>query len=167
MTAIDFNQQLLSFQNQLKYFALKLTADNEDAKDLLQETMLKALKYKDKFQEKTNLKAWLYTIMKNTFINNYRRSVRKRTIMDNTDDDYFVNSSKKVAPVSPDSVYNYKEIKRTINELNEECRLPFQMHYDGNKYKEIADQLEMPIGTVKSRIFLARKKLSDALKDYA
>jgi len=167
MTAIDFNQQLLSFQNQLKYFALKLTADNEDAKDLLQETMLKALKYKDKFQEKTNLKAWLYTIMKNTFINNYRRSVRKRTIMDNTDDDYFVNSSKKVAPVSPDSVYNYKEIKRTINELNEECRLPFQMHYDGYKYKEIADQLEMPIGTVKSRIFLARKKLSDALKDYA
>ena len=74
MTAIEFNQQLISFQNPLKYFALKLTSDNEDAEDLLQETFLKALKYKDKFQEATNLKAWLYTIMKNTFINNYRRS---------------------------------------------------------------------------------------------
>ena len=92
MTAIEFNHELLSYQNPLKYFALKLTSDNEDAEDLLQETLLKALKYRDKFQDKTNLKAWLYTIMKNTFINNYRRKVRKRTIMDNTDDDYFVNS---------------------------------------------------------------------------
>jgi len=167
MSSIDFNTELLSYQNPLKYFALKLTADNEDAEDLLQETFLKALKYKDKFQEKTNLKAWLYTIMKNTFINNYRRKVRKRTIMDNTDDDYFVNSSKKVSPISPESVYNHKEIRKTVANLNDECKVPFQMHFDGFKYKEIADHLDMPIGTVKSRIFLARKKLTDALKDYA
>ena len=96
MTAIEFNNQLLSFQNPLKYFALKLTADNEDAEDLLQETFLKALKYKNKFEDKTNLKAWLYTIMKNTFINNYRRAVRKRTIIDNTDDDYFRKFYKKL-----------------------------------------------------------------------
>lgn len=167
MTTVEFNTELLSYQNPLKYFALKLTADNEDAEDLLQETFLKALKYKDKFQEKTNLKAWLYTIMKNTFINNYRRKVRKRTIMDNTDDDYFVNSSKKVSPISPESVYNHKEIRKTVANLNDECKIPFQMHFDGFKYKEIADHLNMPIGTVKSRIFLARKKLTDALKDYA
>lgn len=167
MTAIEFNHQLISYQNPLKYFALKLTTDNEDAEDLLQETFLKALKYKDKFQEKTNLKAWLYTIMKNTFINNYRRKVRKRTIMDNTDDDYFVNSTKKVSPVTPDSDYNHKEILKTVNALNDECKIPFQMHFDGFKYKEIADELQMPIGTVKSRIFLARKKLSESLKDYA
>lgn len=167
MTAIEFNQQLISFQNPLKYFALKLTADSEDAEDLLQETFLKALKYKDKFQDKTNLKAWLYTIMKNTFINNYRRVARKRTIMDNTDDDYFVNSTKKVSPISPESIHNHKEIMKTVELLNDECRVPFKMHFDGFKYKEIADELEMPIGTVKSRIFLARKKLTDALKDYA
>ncbi len=167
MTAIEFNNQLLSFQNPLKYFALKLTADNEDAEDLLQETFLKALKYKDKFEDKTNLKAWLYTIMKNTFINNYRRAVRKRTIIDNTDDDYFVNSTKTHSPISPESEYNYKEISKVIEELNDECKIPFQMHNDGYKYKEIADELEMPIGTVKSRIFLARKKLTTALKDYA
>lgn len=164
---MDFNSELLSYQNPLKYFALKLTADNEDAEDLLQETFLKALKYKDKFQEKTNLKAWLYTIMKNTFINNYRRKVRKNTIMDNTDDDYFVNSTKQWSPISPESEYNYKEITKTVDNLNDECRIPFQMHNEGFKYKEIADELEMPIGTVKSRIFLARKKLTEALKDYA
>lgn len=166
MTAIEFNHQLLSFQNQLKFFALKLTTDNEDAEDLLQETFLKALKYKNKFQEETNLKAWLYTIMKNTFINNYRRNVRKRTIIDTTDDDYFVNSTKKVSPISPESSYNHLEIMKTVEELNDECRIPFQMHFDGYKYKEIADELGMPIGTVKSRIFLARKKLTEVLKDY-
>jgi len=164
---MEFYDELLTYQNPLKYFALKLTADNEDAEDLLQETFLKALKYKDKFQEKTNLKAWLYTIMKNTFINNYRRKVKRKTIMDNTDDDYFVNSTKQSSPISPESEYNYKEITKTVNALNDECRIPFQMHNEGYKYKEIADELEMPIGTVKSRIFLARKKLTEALKDYA
>lgn len=164
---MEFYDELLTYQNPLKYFALKLTADNEDAEDLLQETFLKALKYKDKFQEKTNLKAWLYTIMKNTFINNYRRKVKRKTIMDNTDDDYFVNSTKQSSPISPESEYNYKEISKTVNELNDECRIPFKMHNEGYKYKEIADELEMPIGTVKSRIFLARKKLTEALNDYA
>lgn len=164
---MEFSKELLSYQNPLKYFALKLTADNEDAEDLLQETFLKALKYKDKFQEKTNLKAWLYTIMKNTFINNYRRKVRKKTIIDNTDDDYFVNSTKQQSPLSPESEYNFKEIKKTVESLNDECRIPFKMHNEGYKYKEIADELKMPIGTVKSRIFLARKKLTEALKDYA
>src|SRR5690606_15334486 len=112
MTAIEFNHELLSYQNPLKYFALKLTSDNEDAEDLLQETYLKALKYKNKFQERTNLKAWLYTIMKNTFINNYRKAIRKRTILDNTADDYFVNSSKKATPISPESDFHHKEIKK-------------------------------------------------------
>lgn len=167
MTALEFNRRIISYQNPLKYFALKLTSDNEDAEDLLQETFLKALRYKDKFQESTNLKAWLYTIMKNTFINNYRRKVRKRTIMDNTDDDYFVNSTTKVSPITPDSDLNHKEILGTVELLSDECRVPFQMHFDGYKYKEIADELQMPIGTVKSRIFLARKKLTGVLKDFA
>lgn len=164
---MEFYTELLSYENPLKYFALKLTSDNEDAEDLLQETFLKALKYKDKFKEKTNLKAWLYTIMKNTFINNYRRKSKRKTIMDNTEDDFFLNSSKHRSPVSPDSEYNYKEITKTVEALNDECRIPFKMHNEGYKYKEIADELSMPIGTVKSRIFLARKKLSSALKDYA
>lgn len=167
MTAIEFNHQLVELQNPLKYFALKLTTDNADAEDLLQETFLKALKYKDKFADQTNLKAWLYTIMKNTFINNYRRAARTRTIIDSTQEAYYVNSSASVSSISPESEYNFKEVSKTVNNLNDDCRIPFTMHNEGYKYKEIAKQLDMPIGTVKSRIFLARKKLSSALTDYA
>lgn len=167
MTAIEFNHQLVELQNPLKYFALKLTTDSADAEDLLQETFLKALKYKDKFADQTNLKAWLYTIMKNTFINNYRRAARTRTIIDSTQEAYYVNSSASVSSISPESEYNFKEVSKTVDRLNDDCRIPFTMHNEGYKYKEIAKELDMPIGTVKSRIFLARKKLSSALTDYA
>lgn len=167
MTAIEFNNQLLTHQNVLKYFALKLTTNMDDAEDLLQETFLKALKYKDKFQEQTNLKSWLYTIMKNTFINNYRRNVRKRNVITNSDDKDYLIPAPNFSAVSPESHYNFKEISKTIDKLSDDCRIPFEMHNDGYKYKEIADELGLPIGTVKSRIFLARQKLTKALKDYA
>lgn len=167
MTATEFNKQLLTHQNVLKYFALKLTTDMNDAEDLLQETFLKALKYKDKFQEQTNLKSWLYTIMKNTFINNYRRNVRKRNIMTSSDDKDYLIPAPNYSEISPESHYNHKEISKTVDQLSDDCRIPFMMHNEGYKYKEIADELELPIGTVKSRIFLARQKLTKALKDYA
>lgn len=167
MTAIEFNRQLISHQDVLKYFALKLTTDIDDAEDLLQETFLKALKYRDKFEEHTNLKSWLYTIMKNTFINNYRRSVRKRNIMTSSEDKDFIKPAPSASPISPESTYNFKEISKTVETLSDDCKIPFKMHNDGFKYKEIAKELELPIGTVKSRIFLARQKLSKALKDYA
>ncbi len=167
MTATEFNKQLLTHQNVLKYFALKLTTDINDAEDLLQETFLKALKYKDKFQEQTNLKSWLYTIMKNTFINNYRRNVRKRNIMTSSDDKDYLIPAPDYSEISPESHYNHKEISKTVDQLSDDCRIPFMMHNEGYKYKEIADELELPIGTVKSRIFLARQKLTKALKDYA
>ena len=167
MTAIEFNNQLLSHQNVLKYFALKLTSDMDDAEDLLQETFLKALKYKDKFQEQTNLKSWLYTIMKNTFINNYRRNVRKRSIMTSSDDKEYLIPAPNYSAVSPESHFNHKEISKTVDSLSDDCRIPFLMHNEGYKYKEIAEDLNLPIGTVKSRIFLARQRLTIALKDYA
>jgi RNA polymerase sigma-70 factor (ECF subfamily) len=167
MTAIEFNNQIISLQNPLKYFALKLTADHEDANDLLQETLLKALRYREKFVDPTNLKAWMYTIMKNTFINNYRRISRQKTIIDNTDESYFLNISSETVSETPDSALRYEEIKREVDRLDDDVRIPFDMHNNGFKYKEIADELNMPIGTVKSRIFLARKKLTSALEDYA
>ncbi len=167
MTAIEFNRQLLSYENLLKYFALKLTSNTEDAEDLLQETFLKALRYKDKFESHTNLKSWLYTIMKNTFINNYRRSVRKRNIMTNSDDYDYIKPSISASPVSPESEYRHQELSKSIDALSDDCKIPFKMHNDGYKYKEIAEELNLPIGTVKSRIFLARKKLSKQLQAYA
>ena len=166
MTAIEFNYQLTNLSGNLERFALSLTSNNEDAKDLLQETFAKAIAYREKFEENTNLKAWTFTIMKNTFINNYRRNIKANTTFDNTEDLYYLNLNKESAFQTPDSEFSVKEIKRKINELSDEFKQPFLMHTEGYKYKEIADKLNLKIGTVKSRIFFTRKKLMEKLKDY-
>ncbi|MBN1649891.1 MAG: RNA polymerase sigma factor [Bacteroidales bacterium] len=166
MTALEFNHQLISLEDKLSRFALSLTANREDAKDLLQETMLKAIAYREQFVQYTNLKAWAYTIMKNTFINNYRRNIRQNTTFDNTKDLYFLNQNRDTQNVSPDSTYSTQEITRVIDSLDDDFRIPFKMHTEGYKYKEIAQKLNLKIGTVKSRIFFTRKKLMEALKDY-
>lgn len=166
MTAMEFNYQLTGLKSNLERFALSLTQNMEDSKDLLQETYVKAIAYRDKFVDHTNLKAWTFTIMKNTFINNYRKSVKANTTFDNTDDLYYLNLSKESASDSPESSYSTMEIEKEINSLEDEFRVPFMMHVKGYKYKEIAEKLDLKIGTVKSRIFFTRKKLMEALKDY-
>ena len=166
MTAIEFNHQLTSLEEKLLRFAFSLTSNKDDAKDLLQDTMLKAITYRDQFVQYTNLKAWTYTIMKNTFINNYRRNVRQNTAFDNTKDLFFLNQNKDTVNVGPDSAYSAQEITKVIDSLEDEFKVPFKMHTEGFKYKEIAQKLDLKIGTVKSRIFFTRKKLMDALKDY-
>jgi RNA polymerase sigma factor (sigma-70 family) len=165
MTAIEFNSQLVSLEKSLKQFARSLTYNKDDAEDLVQETYLKALMNRNKFADFTNLKAWTYTIMKNTFINNYRRSVRENTAFDYTNDLYYMNLRKEPIYEAPDSEYNAKEINKHINNLEDDFRIPFQMHTSGFKYKEIADSLNLKIGTVKSRIFFSRKKLMQALNE--
>jgi RNA polymerase sigma factor (sigma-70 family) len=97
MTAMEFNYQLTNLSGNLERFALSLTSNSEDAKDLLQETFAKAITYRDKFEDNTNLKAWTFTIMKNTFINNYRRTVKSNTTFDNTEDLYYLNLGKETA----------------------------------------------------------------------
>ena len=166
MTAVEFNYQLTSLSGNLERFAMSLTSNIEDAKDLLQETFAKAIAYRDKFEDNTNLKAWTFTIMKNTFINNYRRNVKANTTFDHTDDLYYLNLKNESAGETPDSEYSVKEIQKSINELSDEFRLPFIMHTQGYKYKEIADKLNLKIGTVKSRIFFTRKKLMEKLHGY-
>lgn len=166
MASIDFNQQVINLKQPLEYFALHLTMNEEDAKDLLQDTIVKALIYKEKFQERTNLKAWLYTIMKNTFINNYRRKSKANTIIDQTEDLFYLNTSNRSDSEHPETTYAVREIRKKIDQLEDDYRRPFQMHNKGFKYKEIADELNLPIGTVKSRIFLARRKLMNTLSDY-
>jgi len=166
MTAIEFNYKLTGMQKHLEYFAKKLTNNEYDAQDLLQETFLKALTFREKFVDSTNLKAWLFTIMKNIFINNYRRNVRARTIIDTTDNLYHINNSGSHVSISPESQISEKEILLEIESLTDEHRVPFEMHTQGFKYKEIAEELEISIGTVKSRIFFTRKKLMAGLKDY-
>lgn len=166
MSTIEFNQKILSFKMALNYFAISLTQNSEEAKDLLQDTMYKAILYKDKFTEATNLKAWLYTIMKNTFINNYRRNIKTKQIVDTTKDLHFINIPQNNGAASPMSQLAHKDIKLVLENLDEDLRIPFLMYFEGYKYKEIADKFDLPIGTVKSRIFLARKKLMHDLKDF-
>ncbi len=167
MTQIQFNNALLGLSNKLHYYALSLTSDSERADDLLQETFLKALTYREKFAQNTNFKAWIYTIMKNTFINDYRRNVKTKNTFDGSGSDLHLLYSKDVVDPGPDSQFSSKEINKTIDELEDEYRIPFTMFLDGFKYKEIAEELDLPLGTVKSRIFFTRKKLEKSLKDYA
>ncbi len=166
MTAIEFNHKLTSLKDNLHYFAMTLTSNTEEAKDLVQDTFVKALTNRDKFEDNTNLKAWTFTIMKNTFINNYRRSLRTNAIIDTTDDLYFLNLTKESGIPSPESQISLKDIRKRVDRLDDDQRIPFEMHTQGYKYKEIAEKLQISIGTVKSRIFFGRKKLMENLKAY-
>ncbi len=166
MTTLEFNYQLIGLQEMLSRYALKLTANHDDAKDLLQDTFLKALTYQNQFEDSTNLKAWVCTIMKNTFINNYRRMSRQSTTFDNTKDLFFLSQNRDTFNVDPDSALSEKEINGVIGHLDCEFRTPFRMLVEGFKYKEIAEALDLKIGTVKSRIFFSRKKLATLLYGY-
>jgi RNA polymerase sigma factor, sigma-70 family len=147
-------------------YAYSLTADKNNAKDLVQETFLKALKYCDKFAHESNFKAWTYTIMKNTFINNYYRSVRYSTISDQTKEGFYLNYTYASGADDPDPIYATKELKKIIEALDDNLKLPFKMHHEGFKYREIAETLNLKLGTVKSRVFFARKKLIKQLNRY-
>lgn len=158
--------QLLGLQDNMFNFALTLTSDREGAKDLLQESMLRVLDNKDKYYENTNFKGWVLTIMHNIFVNNYRRTVRSQTIFDPTKNLYQLDTPTESGIDSPGQAYTIKEINNAIDSFTDDYKVPFSMHISGYKYEEIADHLKLPIGTVKSRIFFARKKLQNLLKDY-
>jgi RNA polymerase sigma factor (sigma-70 family) len=166
MTVSEFNNSLIGMKSNLQKFAMSLTSDRERALDLVQDTYLKAITHKDKFVDYTNLKAWVFTIMKNTFINNYRRGIRENTMVDGTQDLYYINMPHDKGSISPESAYSENEIEKAIDSLEDEFRIPFRMHIEGFKYKEISDELNLKIGTVKSRIFFTRQKLMKILKDY-
>lgn len=167
MNTIDFSERLMGLQDNLKNFAYQLTANREDAEDLLQDTTLKALDNQEKYLENVNFKGWVFTIMKNIFINNYRKVVRNQTIVDQTEDLYHLNLPQESGFDTPDGSYSVKEIMKAINNFSDEYKMPFSMHVAGYKYQEIADKMSLPIGTVKSRIFFARQRLQENLKDYA
>ena len=166
MRTATFTQNLLSLQTELRNFAFKLTADYEDANDLLQETTLKALDNEAKDTEETNFKGWMYTIMRNLFINNYRKTLRDQTYVDKTDNQFYLNSGVDVEADSMEGAYDAKEMRRIVNALPKEYRIPFTMYVAGFKYREIAERLQLPLGTVKSRIFFTRQRLQEALKDF-
>lgn len=166
MAATNFTRNLLNVQTELHTFAYKLTADREDANDLLQETSLKALYNMEKYADETNFKGWMYTIMRNIFINNYRKTLRDQTYTDPTDNQYYLNKQQDIEGDSVEAGYDLKEMRRIVNALPAEYRQPFSMYVSGFKYREIAEKLGLPLGTVKSRIHFTRKKLQTELKDF-
>ena len=165
-TILEFNQLLLTNAEFLKPFAITLTNDDEQAKDLFQDTLCRALINKDKFNIGSNIKAWLYTIMKNIFINNYRTKAKHHVILDNTSNDFIFNLNHKAIADDTLSMINVKEVDMYIHELPDMFRIPFMLYYDGFKYQEISDIMNAPLGTIKSRIFIARKLLKDQMEKY-
>ena len=164
MTALEFNHRLIGLQPTLKLYTRRFTVDKEESEDLLQDTILKALSNKEKFTQNTNFKAWLYTIMKNTFINRYRKETKTKTQLDNTKDLYYLNVADPHTFSSPGSGMEYKQVMELMNELKDIYLIPFKMYFDGYKYHEISEEMNIPLGTVKTRIFYARQFLKDRMK---
>ncbi len=161
MDTQKFGSEIIGLEQTLTRYAYSLTLDTDKAKDLVQETFYKALNNQEKFDNDTNIKAWLYTIMKNTFINDYRRNVKTQAVFNKDIHEYMLNN--RAADISPENDYNYRELSVMVNSLEPEFRIPFQMHDKGFKYQEIADELGLCLGTVKSRIYFSRQKLIEKL----
>ena len=158
MTALNFNSNLAKIEDLLFGFAMKLTRNRENAKDLMQETLMRSFDKKDNFREGTNFKAWMTTIMYNSYINHYRRR-KTRNKIETPIEECSLAISKKPAAEKVQSVIMMKELTGMIENLEDGYKIPFQMFYQGFQYSEIAEKMDMPMGTVKSRIFYAKKKL--------
>lgn len=167
MIKLQFESLVSEHAPKLKTYALHFTRDEQDADDLVQDTVLKAMTYHEKFQQGTNLNGWLYTIMKNTFINNYRRVSKLSNVVTKSDDITSANLVYSSTANKGEERFIRDDIKDALNKLSEEYYVPFTMYFEGYKYQEIADQLQIPIGTVKTRIHVARKLLKKSLKTYS
>lgn len=162
----NLQSKLLSIQGNLLNFAYLLTSNRDDAYDLLQDTTLKVLDNQDKYVDNINFKGWVFTIMRNIFINNYRRAMRNSVVLDNTDDLIHLNMPQNSGIDNPEGALAAGEITDVINSFSDDYRVPFSLHLQGFKYTEIAERTGLPLGTVKSRIFFARQRLQKALADY-
>jgi RNA polymerase sigma-70 factor (ECF subfamily) len=164
--APEFNKILLNNADFLKPFAINLTRDSEAANDLYQETLYKALANQEKYSVGTNIKAWLFTIMRNIFINDYRRKAKQKTILDSTPNEYLINLKQATVNNNAESGIRMKEIQTAIQQLPEIFKTPFLLYFDGYKYHEIAEVLSEPLGTIKSRIHFARKLLKEQISRF-
>ncbi len=156
----------MGIQENMMNFALMLTANRDDAEDLMQDTTLKVLDNREKFVDNVNFKGWVLTVMRNIFINNYHKIVRTQTLVDQGVDLYNLDVVNESGFDSPDGSFQIQEITKAIESLNNDLKIPFSMYLSGYKYNEIAEKLNLPLGTVKSRIFFARQDLQKKLKDY-
>jgi RNA polymerase sigma factor (sigma-70 family) len=161
-----FENRVCALRPKLTQFAIKFTQNLDDAEDLVQDTLIKAIRYESMFEEGTNLQGWLYTILRNTFLNNYRRLVRQRGVVETTEDLSSYQLTKSAANNKGENKFIQEDVTKALNQLEPEYYIPFTRYFEGYKYHEIADEMQIPIGTVKTRIHMARKFLKASLKMY-
>lgn len=160
----QFMNKITAMYPELRRFAYKLTLDMDSANDLVQDCILKVLDNKDKYVYQDNFKGWVFTIMRNIFINNYRHSQRMLNVFNaNVPEECLAGITNDE---SGGSIYDVQLIYEAVENLPEKIKGPFNMFMDGLKYREIAEKCDLPLGTVKSRIFFARKKLQEELRDF-
>ena len=164
MSTIDFTEHLNGLQLFLYNFALRLTNNQEAAKDLVQETSMKAFRYREKFQVGTNFKGWIATIMRNTFITGYRKNLKNRTVSEPVEELAYGLESTTILSNQAEVNLRLQELMKMFDEISDLYTVPFLLHYRGYEYQEIAEQLQLPIGTIKSRIFTARQKMKDLIE---
>ncbi len=157
-----FAGNLIRMQEQLFYYALQLTEDREDAMDLVQETSYKALKNRNKLHDDEHVRAWLYTILKNTYINYLRSSHYRQLVHDPEEMNQYDLRESSHSPDLPDEILAKKELHHLINLLPGVYEQPIKLFLTGYSYKEISQQMNIPIGTVKSRIHLGKKQIRRA-----
>jgi len=162
---MNFQQEVLKNRTHLNYYALSLTVDESAAKDLTQETLLKAFNYEDRYVDNKNIRSWLFTIMKNTFINQYRREKYRQNLMVDVQEVRTYSNSLVESEIGLDLYIIRRDLHDALKSLDMKYRVPFILFYKGFMYKEIAKRLELPLGTVKSRIYFARKLLMEDLRD--
>lgn len=163
MSDLEFNEMLVGHSDYLKPYAFTLTRDADAAGDLLQETMYRAMVNKEKYNAGTNIKAWIYTIMRNIFINDYRKQKRYRVVSSEDVTETTINAARTVANNAPGQL-QWKDIQHAIHCLPDMFRQPFVLYYEGYRYNEISEALTVPLGTIKSRIHFSRKMLRAQLE---
>jgi RNA polymerase sigma factor (sigma-70 family) len=169
-----FNQEFMPHINAMYNFAYRLTLDSDDSKDLLQDTYLKAYRFIDSFQQGTNAKAWLFRILKNSFINDYRKKSKEPSKVDYQEVESYYNSEDVDRQITPDLRVEAlqdmigDEISIALNSLDVDFRTVIILcDLEGFKYEEMAKILDIPIGTVRSRLHRARNLLKEKLSEYA
>ena len=167
MTRKEFRKLHEKFTPALYHFAKQLTEDPVESEDLVQETVLKAFRSRDSFRKDSSYKSWVFTILKNTFINKYHKRRRRGVVHQPVEELAYAIDRKGLARNKGYSNLRVQEIRSNIEELSYKSRMPLLMHAEGYQYNEIAETLDIPIGTVKSRISFARQKLREKLKETA
>lgn len=163
LNEMQFQSELTSVKDIVFRFALKLTGNYQDAQDLWQESCIRAYRYKDKYEMGTNFKAWLSTIVRNSFSTNYRKNKLRRNVSEPIENFSYALESANMIPNEGEANLRIQSILHHLDQLNDIYRLPFMLHYQGFEYKEISKRLNIPMGTIKSRIFTARQQLKEAL----